>query len=207
MDEGWRTMPYLGAGSVGIGMVIDDFLHHRRDEALDTARRDIVQAAQATFYAQPGLFRGAAGMVLHLARTDAGGPGTEPGDVRRQIGCLSWHAMSYQGHLAFPGEQMMRLSMDLATGTAGVLLVLAAALGDRPAHLPFLRRFRGPMNRPRSRGRPQHHRPHRKGNDHEPVRPAVAGDPKDEAIGDVETGSRASLLLCGDSSLSVTTCN
>ncbi|GAA3903182.1 hypothetical protein GCM10022244_11740 [Streptomyces gulbargensis] len=31
--------------------------------------------------------------------------------------------------------------------------------------------------------------------------------PKDEAIGDVETGSRASLLLCGDSSLSVTTCN
>ncbi|MFE7382027.1 class III lanthionine synthetase LanKC [Streptomyces zhihengii] len=138
VDEGWRTMPYLGAGSVGIGMVIDDFLHHRRDDALDTARRDIVQVAQATFYAQPGLFRGAAGMVLHLARTDAGGPGTEPGDVRRQIGCLSWHAMSYQGHLAFPGEQMMRLSMDLATGTAGVLLALAAALGDRPAHLPFL---------------------------------------------------------------------
>ncbi|MEU2549109.1 mycelium formation morphogenetic lantipeptide SapB [Streptomyces roseolus] len=31
--------------------------------------------------------------------------------------------------------------------------------------------------------------------------------PKDEAAGDVETGSRASLLLCGDSSLSVTTCN
>ncbi|MFB9518642.1 MULTISPECIES: SapB/AmfS family lanthipeptide [Streptomyces] len=32
--------------------------------------------------------------------------------------------------------------------------------------------------------------------------------PKDEAIGDTElTGSRASLLLCGDSSLSVTTCN
>ncbi len=33
--------------------------------------------------------------------------------------------------------------------------------------------------------------------------------PKEEAMGDVETGggSRASLLLCGDSSLSVTTCN
>ncbi|TXS50098.1 class III lanthionine synthetase LanKC [Streptomyces sp. t39] len=138
VDEGWRTMPYLGAGSVGIGMVIDDFLHHRRDDALDAARREIVQAAQATFYAQPGLFRGAAGMVLHLARTDAGGPGTAPEDVRRQIGCLSWHAMSYQGHLAFPGEQMMRLSMDLATGTAGVLLALAAVRGDRPAHLPFL---------------------------------------------------------------------
>ncbi|MFF8280140.1 class III lanthionine synthetase LanKC [Streptomyces lateritius] len=138
VDEGWRTMPYLGAGSVGIGMVIDDYLLHRHDDALDRARREIVQAAQATFYAQPGLFRGVAGMVLHLARTNADGPGTAPEDVRRQVDCLTWHAMSYQGHLAFPGEQMMRLSMDLSTGTAGVLLALAAALGDRPAHLPFL---------------------------------------------------------------------
>jgi tRNA A-37 threonylcarbamoyl transferase component Bud32 len=138
VDEGWRTMPYLGAGSVGIGMVIDDYLLHRQDDVLDRARRDIVRAAQATFYAQPGLFRGVAGMVLHLSRTNAGGPGTTPGDVRRQVRCLTWHAMSYQGHLAFPGEQMMRLSMDLSTGTAGVLLALAAALDDRPAQLPFL---------------------------------------------------------------------
>ncbi|MGW0120793.1 class III lanthionine synthetase LanKC [Streptomyces sp. NPDC003327] len=138
VDEGWRTMPYLGAGSVGIGTVIDDFLLHRYDDVLDRARRDIVRAAQATFYAQPGLFRGVAGMVLHLSRTNVGGPGTAPEDVRRQVGCLSWHAMSYRGHLAFPGEQMMRLSMDLSTGTAGVLLALAAALDDRPAQLPFL---------------------------------------------------------------------
>lgn len=31
--------------------------------------------------------------------------------------------------------------------------------------------------------------------------------PKEEAMGDVATGSRASLLLCGDSSLSITTCS
>ncbi|MEV4443640.1 hypothetical protein AB0K09_32555, partial [Streptomyces sp. NPDC049577] len=44
--------------------------------------------------------------------------------------------------LAFPGHQMMRLSMDLATGTAGCLLALASArprpAGERPAQLPFL---------------------------------------------------------------------
>ncbi|MEU7115088.1 class III lanthionine synthetase LanKC [Streptomyces sp. NPDC046182] len=160
VDEGWRTMPYLGAGSVGIGMVIDDFLLHRHDEALDRARFEIVQAAQATFYAQPGLFRGVAGMVLHLARTNAGGPGTGPEDVRRQVGCLSWHAMSYEGHLAFPGEQMMRLSMDLATGTAGVLLALSAALGDRPAHLPFLPPLRRPQEPAPLRGRTAPPSPH-----------------------------------------------
>jgi hypothetical protein len=46
--------------------------------------------------------------------------------------------MSYEGHLAVPGDQLLRLSMDLATGTAGVLLAAGAALHDRPVHLPFL---------------------------------------------------------------------
>ncbi|WCN05032.1 class III lanthionine synthetase LanKC [Streptomyces sp. M92] len=138
VDEGWRTMPYLGAGSVGIGMVLDDYLAHRADERFERARDEIVRAAQAMFYAQPGLYRGVAGMVLFLGRTTATGPGTGPAAVRRQLDALAWHAMSYRDHLAFPGEQMMRLSMDLSTGTAGCLLAVASVHGDRPAGLPFL---------------------------------------------------------------------
>lgn len=138
VDEGWRTMPYLGAGSVGIGMVLDDYLAHRQDEDFARARGEIVAAAQAMFYAQPGLYRGVAGMVLHLGRTTAGMPGTGPEAIRRQLDALSWHAMSYRGRLAFPGEQMMRLSMDLSTGTAGCLLAVASVRGTRSAGLPFL---------------------------------------------------------------------
>ncbi|MYW05147.1 class III lanthionine synthetase LanKC [Streptomyces sp. SID3343] len=138
VNEGWRTMPYLGAGSVGIGMVLDDYLAHRPDEQFERARGEIVQAAQAKFYAQPGLFRGAAGMVLHLSRTTTGGPGTQAADLRRQIASLAWGAVPYRGHLAFAGEQMMRLSMDLSTGTAGCLLALGSALHGTPVHLPFL---------------------------------------------------------------------
>ncbi|GGP95958.1 class III lanthionine synthetase LanKC [Streptomyces roseolilacinus] len=149
VDEGWRTMPYLGAGSVGIGMVLDDYAVHRTDERFEQARVEIVRAAQATFYAQPGLFRGAAGMVLHLSRTTVPGPGTRESDVRRQIDALARHAVPYQGHLAFPGEQMMRLSMDLATGTAGCLLALGSAATEGRAHLPFL----PPPRRPQSRSR------------------------------------------------------
>ncbi|MDA2804241.1 class III lanthionine synthetase LanKC [Nocardiopsis suaedae] len=158
VDEGWRTLPYLGEGSVGIGMVVDDFLEHRRDEALEQVRPQIVRAAQSRFYAQPGLFRGQAGMVLYLSRTtapvssaspaadasegaDASGDAASADPARaleRQVDGLSLHAMRYRGHLAFPGEQMMRLSMDLATGTAGCLLALAAARGGEPTGLPFL---------------------------------------------------------------------
>ncbi|WP_435613216.1 class III lanthionine synthetase LanKC [Streptomyces sp. bgisy159] len=154
VDEGWRTLPYLGDGSAGIGMVLDDHLalHDRpadgdgdrgeygsgseygSGEDLRRARDAILTAASARFYAQPGLFQGRAGMILHLGRTG------DPDDrLAGQIAGLGWYAMDYQGQLAFPGHQMMRLSMDLATGTAGCLLALAAALdGPGSAHLPFL---------------------------------------------------------------------
>ncbi|MBP2402619.1 class III lanthionine synthetase LanKC [Streptomyces syringium] len=156
VDEGWRTMPYLGAGSVGIGMLLDDYLAHRPDADFEQARGRIVRAAQATFYAQPGLFRGTAGMVLYLSRTTAAGPGTAPADLHRQIGSLAWGAVPFQGHLAFPGEQMMRLSMDLSTGTAGCLLALGSALHTAPVHLPFLPPLRRPPE-PALRGRTEKH--------------------------------------------------
>ncbi|MFF6996739.1 class III lanthionine synthetase LanKC [Streptomyces sp. NPDC008313] len=144
VDEGWRTLPYLGDGSVGLGMVIDDHLALAPGTdgtgpapAFERARDAILTAATSRFYAQPGLLQGRAGMILHLSRTTA--PGATPGRLDEQVASLGWFAMSYQGRLAFPGHQMMRLSMDLATGTAGCLLALGAALdGAAPAHLPFL---------------------------------------------------------------------
>ncbi|MCO5970838.1 class III lanthionine synthetase LanKC [Actinoallomurus soli] len=131
VEDGSRILPYLGRGSVGIGLVIDDYLAHREDERFREAREGIRLAAKSVYYAQAGLFGGRAGMLLHLARQ---------GDPRMaaHIRDLAWHALSYEDGLAFIGENLLRLSMDLGTGTAGVLLALGAALHDRPVHLPFL---------------------------------------------------------------------
>lgn len=148
VDEGWRTLPYLGDGSVGVGMVVDDVLAHLPDgdPALERARAGVLTAARSRFYAQPGLFQGRAGMILHLGRT--GAPGAAPAHLAEQIDALGWSAMTYEGQLAFPGHQMMRLSMDLATGTAGCLLALSSVLDtEHAAHLPFL-----PPPRPHRRG-------------------------------------------------------
>ncbi|WP_369191501.1 class III lanthionine synthetase LanKC [Streptomyces sp. R08] len=149
VDEGWRTLPYLGDGSVGLGMVLDDLLAHLPDETgeFERARAGILTAATSRFYAQPGLFQGRAGMVLHLARTTA--PGADAQRLAEQVAGLGWFAMSYEGQLAFPGHQMMRLSMDLGTGTAGCLLALGAAFGDAESApgLPFLPPLRRPLKR------------------------------------------------------------
>ncbi len=138
VNEGWRTMPYLAEGSVGIGLVLNDYLAHRHDERFATAAAAIRRAAQAPFYVEPGLFSGRAGMILYLSRAYSAGAAARDPDVAAQIRHLDWHAMSYQGDLAFPGEQLLRLSMDLATGTAGVLLAIGTALHHEPVHLPFL---------------------------------------------------------------------
>ncbi|MET9828165.1 class III lanthionine synthetase LanKC [Streptomyces sp. NPDC006385] len=139
VNEGWRTLPYLADGSVGIGMVLDEYLAHRPDEQFATAAEAIRRAARAPFYIEPGLFDGTAGMILHLSRDHE--PGTAAARdpvIADHVRHLERHACLLDGRLAFPGEQLLRLSMDLATGTAGVLLALGAALHSRPTGLPFL---------------------------------------------------------------------
>jgi serine/threonine protein kinase len=137
VNEGWRTMPYVDGGSVGIGMVLDEYLA-RRDtgpfaDQFAEASAGAWLAAQSRMYILPGLFNGRAGILLYLAGRSATG---EPLD--RQIRNLAWHALPYGEGMAFPGGGLLRLSMDLATGTAGVLLALGAALHDQPVRLPGL---------------------------------------------------------------------
>jgi hypothetical protein len=40
VNQGWRTLPYLGEGSAGIGLVAEEFLRHRHDDRLAAAVRD-----------------------------------------------------------------------------------------------------------------------------------------------------------------------
>jgi Protein kinase domain len=150
VDEGWRTMPYLDGGSVGIGLVISDYSAHRRSARLEQAADAITIAACSTYYAQPGLLRGRAGMLLYLARGQATGEAAGDPRIAAHARRLAWHAIGYREGIAFPGDTLFRLSMDLATGNAGVLLALAAALSPRGGALPFL----GPAHRPADHARP-----------------------------------------------------
>ncbi|WP_324607670.1 class III lanthionine synthetase LanKC [Streptomyces sp. NRRL S-646] len=139
VDEGWRTMPYLADGSAGIGLVLDDFLTHREDERFREATAAIRTAASGRFFIQPGLFAGTAGMILCLSRRHPPGTAARRDPVvAGHVRSLSWHALTHGGHLIFPGEQLQRLSTDLATGSAGVLLAVGSALHDSPVRLPFL---------------------------------------------------------------------
>jgi tRNA A-37 threonylcarbamoyl transferase component Bud32 len=139
INEGWRHCPYIGDGSVGIGFALQDYLARRENESFEAALASIPKTAGAPLFIGSGLFFGRAGMILFLSRQHP--PGTAAARdpvVAEQVRRLAWHALAYKGHLAFPGEHLLRLSMDLTTGTAGVLLGMGAALHSQAVYLPFL---------------------------------------------------------------------
>ncbi|WP_197320828.1 class III lanthionine synthetase LanKC [Saccharomonospora sp. NB11] len=142
-EPGLRTNCYLSVGSAGIALVADEVLDHRHDERIADAVPLLLKACCSEFVLQPQLFAGRAGLLAavsrHLSRarsrdTELDGAAV----VRRHLSNLRWHALSYRGGLTFPGEYCLRLSMDLATGTAGVLLALAEMSGEGVSILPFL---------------------------------------------------------------------
>jgi hypothetical protein len=136
VDEGYRVVAYLAAGTAGIHDVIDEYLWCRHDDEFADAYSMIEPALRAGFCLQPGLLNGRSGFILSLAN-HAPRQG-ETRELHDQVRILALQSLPYDGKLAFPGEQLLRLSMDLASGSAGVLIALGAALSSQPVGLPFL---------------------------------------------------------------------
>lgn len=143
VDEGWRVLPYLATGSAGIGLAILRLRAYADDPDLRTALDGIHRAVGARFVIGAGLLNGRAGLVEYLlSARDAGLADPDAAAlVERHVRDLSWHATTDGTGIAVVGDQSLRLSHDLGTGTAGVVHVLRrAAAPDRPltGYLPFL---------------------------------------------------------------------
>ncbi|MFG1744024.1 class III lanthionine synthetase LanKC [Micromonospora chalcea] len=149
--DGARRLFYLDEGSAGIAVAAHTLLRHGERQWL----RDIVTTVRRTidveFVLLPGLFHGRAGLLataalltddpprratphrpVGLVRDDA------PHHVPAHLTRLAWHAYALDGHLAFPGDTLLRISTDLAAGGAGILSAMHAALHRTAVTLPFL---------------------------------------------------------------------
>ena len=117
---------------------ITPFTEKRADASVASELPKLRRALLSEFVIQPGLMLGRAGLIGALAAGLRRDP--DPLAARALDQHLEWmtlHAVPYHGHIAFPGTHLFRLSMDVATGSAGVLLALASAL-DGAQLLPFL---------------------------------------------------------------------
>ena len=135
LDQGVRYTAYLGIGSGGVAVALQDYLDRRPDAAIAPLLPMIRKGCASRYVQQPGLLIGRAGFIAVLAHL---GRPEDAEVIRHHIRRLALHAKLYGGHLAFPGDKLLRLSMDLATGSAGVLSALSAVFGGPSPVLPYL---------------------------------------------------------------------
>ncbi|MFE9568178.1 class III lanthionine synthetase LanKC [Streptomyces sp. NPDC006692] len=147
LADGARLLPYLGLGSAGLAEAVALCNRYRPDERLATLHRGILRACHTPFTVEPGLLMGRAGLITALAAGEQTRSAATAG-LAHHVRRLSWHAVPRSVEpagtegVAFPGHQLLRLSMDLSNGTAGVLLALRAcerAAGPPPAPAEAMR--------------------------------------------------------------------
>ncbi|WP_326567788.1 class III lanthionine synthetase LanKC [Amycolatopsis rhabdoformis] len=131
-----RTLPYAGIGSAGILMVLEQLARVSPTSEACANLPALREACRGEFVIQPGLLHGRAGLLAALSFDPAPSPRITSA-VDLHLARLAWHAVPYRSGLAFPGNQLLRLSTDVTTGSAGVLLALSALL-DGTELLPFL---------------------------------------------------------------------
>lgn len=88
----------------------------------------IVRTATTGFTIQSGLFHGRAGLVLFLlhVRDRVDDVTSVDRALARHLGELGIHGLRRPLGPSFAGDGLLRASCDLATGSAGILAVLAA---------------------------------------------------------------------------------
>ena len=136
-DEGWRTLPYLGIGSLGVGLAILE-LQRVTDTQVFSAPLAKIDAA-ATYYqcGQVSLAHGLAGFLIYLNRRVQHRPSPVLDEViTSHLQSLRLHAVVDDTGVFFRGNQNLRLSSDYLTGASGVLAALNEILDDSPS-LPF----------------------------------------------------------------------
>ncbi|MDH6113570.1 hypothetical protein P3T36_005267 [Kitasatospora sp. MAP12-15] len=130
-----RLFPYLHRGSAGLALVATRYLAHSDELATLVEQCLIPSSVPTTAYS--GLYEGRAGLVLaladHASRTGSQAVRQAAVAAARRLFC---HAVTDPDGVRFCGEHMFRLSADLWSGSAGVLLALTRLL-DGPADVFF----------------------------------------------------------------------
>lgn len=137
VEEDGLLLPYLAHGSSGLAVAAAEL--HRADRTVlsDAELTGLVLAMSPELVVEPNLFNGRAGLILALDHLSTTGLADTRRLVRRHERNLAWHTVDIPGGRAFLGRGLRRVSMDVATGTAGVAAVLSA-VRHGTAPLPFV---------------------------------------------------------------------
>lgn len=125
-DERTSHTPYWRWGSSGVGLVLLRYLQAAPDQKYRSAIEEILPDADRKYAIFPGRFFGLSGIAeYHLDLADwSENPEAHLQRARKALsGALLFRLKREQG-IAFPGENLFRVSCDFGTGSAGVALTM-----------------------------------------------------------------------------------
>lgn len=128
-----RAMPYLWSGSAGLAYVATRCLQAVDDDRLAQALPRLLAPLRLSYTIMAGLFQGLAGYAFTLADNAA----LTGDEVNRQASLraarsLFKHTVPHRTGVRVLGDQLLRYSAELWSGSAGVLLALTHVLDPRP---------------------------------------------------------------------------
>jgi hypothetical protein len=135
-DGGWSwrqalngsraILPYWGAGSAGIGSVLARYVQTVNEPWLADALERAWIDTDRKWAVFPGMFSGLSGIgQFHLDMHALTGDGKYLKAAERTASALRVFAVDRgERGIAFPGHRLLRLTCDLSTGAAGVILFL-----------------------------------------------------------------------------------
>ncbi|MEU7260946.1 class III lanthionine synthetase LanKC [Streptomyces rimosus] len=136
MSSAQRLLPYLAEGSAGVALAALALPDAQAAEiGADGIVAGAARAAAVEAVVQGGLFNGRAGLAYFLSHAAALVPQARSWS-ERQLHLLSLHVADHDGGQVLYGDQLLRLSTDLATGSAGALLAMEAAKTSGACLLP-----------------------------------------------------------------------
>ncbi|GGY11127.1 class III lanthionine synthetase LanKC [Streptomyces hiroshimensis] len=136
MHSSSRLLPYLAEGSAGVAMAA---LALPPPQAAALGADGIVagaaRAGAVEVVLQGGLFSGRSGLAYLLSHA-LSRTGRWQAELDSHLRALTLHLAPYEDAHVLHGDQLVRLSADLATGSAGALIALAAAKNPGSRLLP-----------------------------------------------------------------------
>ncbi|KAA6212032.1 lantipeptide synthetase [Streptomyces albofaciens JCM 4342] len=136
MSSSRRLLPYLAEGSAGVALAAMALPGTQAAEMdVHAIVTGAAHAAAVHTVAQGGLFNGRAGLAYFLSHATAHVPQARRW-AEHQLRLLSLHVADHDGGQVLYGDQLLRLSTDLATGAAGALLAMQAAKTSGAPLLP-----------------------------------------------------------------------
>lgn len=128
-----RRMPYLYSGSAGVLHTAARYARDTEDERVVAAVPRLVRALSTDYTGMSGLGQGLSGLVLALSdhAEVAGAADSRRLAVTAARGLFA-HVVPHPTGTRLLGDQTLRFSADLWSGSAGVLLALAEVLDPAP---------------------------------------------------------------------------